>query len=136
MADLLTLFPAVPLVLALLLLGLLLSLFAVWSLIRMAREQRSRRRIDDMLQELAEQDLLQTGQPPEIRALQMLSRARQANVLRHWLRHTHLTTPTAAQLSELLNQISACSTRGHQIRIKVGNGFVVRTGTTLDWLKP
>ena len=66
----------------------------------------------------------------------MLSRARQANVLRHWLRHTHLTTPTAAQLSELQNQISACSTRGHQIRIKVGSGFVVRSGTTLDWLKP
>jgi tRNA(Ile)-lysidine synthase len=66
----------------------------------------------------------------------MLSRARRANVLRHWLRHTHLTTPTAAQLSELLIQISACSTRGHRIRIKVGNGFVVRSGTTLDWLKP
>jgi tRNA(Ile)-lysidine synthase len=66
----------------------------------------------------------------------MLSRARQANVLRHWLRHAHLTTPTAAQLSELLNQIGACSTRAHSIRIKVGSGFVVRSGTTLDWLKP
>ena len=101
-----------------------------------ARSAANAARAAELLQELAQQDLLQVGQPPEIKALQMLSRARQANVLRHWLRHTHLTTPTAAQLSELLDQISACSTRGHRIRIKVGSGFVVRSGTTLDWLKP
>ena len=89
----------------------------------------------ELLKELAQQDLLQVGQPPKIKALQMLSRARQSNVLRHWLRHTHLTTPTAAQLSELLSQISACSTRGHRIRIKVGSGFVVRSGAMVDWLK-
>jgi tRNA(Ile)-lysidine synthase len=101
-----------------------------------ARSAANAAQAAELLQELAQQDLLQVGQPPEIKALQMLSRARQANVLRHWLRHTHLTTPTAAQLSELLDQISACSTRGHRIRIKVGSGFVVRSGTTLDWLKP
>ena len=100
-----------------------------------ARSAANAARAAELLQELAQQDLLQVGQPPEIKALQMLSRARQANVLRHWLRHTHLTTPTAAQLSELQNQISACSTRGHQIRIKVGSGFVVRSGAMIDWLK-
>ncbi len=101
-----------------------------------ARSAANAAQAAELLQELAQEDLLQVGQPPEIKALQMLSRARQSNVLRHWLRHTHLTTPTAAQLSELLSQISACSTRGHRIRIKVGSGFVVRSGTTLDWLKP
>eukprot|EP01030_Chromulinospumella_sphaerica_P004237 gene4237-4148_t len=101
-----------------------------------ARSAANAAQATELLQELAQQDLLQVGQPPKIKALQMLSRTRQANVLRHWLRHAHLTTPTAAQLSELLNQIGACSTRAHSIRIKVGSGFVVRSGTTLDWLKP
>jgi tRNA(Ile)-lysidine synthase len=31
-----------------------------------------------------------------------------------------------AQLAELLDQVQACTTRGHQIRIKVGGGFVER----------
>ncbi len=100
-----------------------------------ARSAANAAQAAELLQELAQQDLLQVGQPPEIKALQMLSRTRQANVLRHWLRHAHLTTPTAAQLSELLDQISACSTRGHRIRIKVGSGFVVRSGAMIDWLK-
>ena len=100
-----------------------------------ARSAANAAQAAELQQELAQEDLLQVGQPPEIKALQMLSRARQANVLRHWLRHAHLTTPTAAQLSELLDQISACSTRGHRIRIKVGSGFVVRSGAMIDWLK-
>lgn len=87
----------------------------------------------ELLQELAVLDLAQVGLPPTLRALQALSPARQANVLRHWLRQTHHTTPTAAQMAELLGQIEACRTRGHQIRIKVGRGWVVRCGATLDW---
>jgi tRNA(Ile)-lysidine synthase len=74
--------------------------------------------------------------PPQIAALQGLSRSRQANVLRHWLRQFHHTTPAAAQLGELLDQIAACTTRGHRIHIKVGRGFVVRTGSDLDWYCP
>ena len=38
-----------------------------------------------LLQEMAEQDLLQVGHPPAIRGLQQLSPARQTNVLRYWL---------------------------------------------------
>lgn len=90
----------------------------------------------ELLDELAQQDLALVGVPPQIKALQGLSRARQANVLRHWLRHAHHTTPAAAQLGELLDQIQACTTRGHQIRIKVGRGFVVRSGLRLDWTSP
>ncbi|MBS0451692.1 MAG: tRNA lysidine(34) synthetase TilS [Proteobacteria bacterium] len=86
-----------------------------------------------LLVELAEQDLAAVGVPPRIDALQALPRARQANVLRHWLLRTHGCTPSAAQLEELLGQVHACRTRGHRVHIKVGTGFVERVGVTLDW---
>jgi acetyl-CoA carboxylase carboxyl transferase subunit alpha len=35
----------------------------------------------------------------------------------------HGTGPSAAQLDELLDQMQACTTRGHRIRIKVGGGL-------------
>lgn len=87
----------------------------------------------ELLQEIAQADLASVGVPPQIGALQLLSLARQANVLRHWLRQAHHTTPTAAQMAELLDQIAACTTRGHRVHIKVGRGFVVRSGAHLDW---
>jgi len=87
----------------------------------------------ELLQELAEADLAAIGQPPNIAALRGLSRARQANVLRHWLRSRHDTTPSAAQLEALLRQIAACTTRGHRIHLKVGSGHVVREGEALGW---
>ena len=65
--------------------------------------------------------------------LQALSRPRQANLLRHWLKATHGAVPSSAQLSELLDQVAACSTRGHQIRIKVAGGFAQRSGDGLTW---
>lgn len=86
-----------------------------------------------LLRELAEADLQAIGQPPRIAALRALGRERQANALRHWLRTVHATTPSAAQLGELLDQIAVCATRGHRIRIKVGRGFVVREGAELGW---
>lgn len=87
----------------------------------------------ELLQEFAQSDLAQVGEPPVINALQSLSRARQANVLRHWLRTVHGTTPSTAQLMELLDQVTACTTRGHRLRLKVGRGFVARVGDALDW---
>jgi len=89
-----------------------------------------------LLDEVALADLAQVGVPPQLAALQALGRARQANVLRHWLRSMHRTTPSAAQLAELLDQVLACTTRGHRIHLKVGAGFVVRSGTGLDWYNP
>jgi tRNA(Ile)-lysidine synthase len=86
-----------------------------------------------LLEELAEQDLSATGVPPHIRRLQSLSRARQANVLRYWLKKNWRTSPSAAQLEELLHQLAACTTRGHSIQIKVGAGFVRRSNDVLDW---
>ena len=88
---------------------------------------------DELLQEVAQADLGTVGLPPTIKALQLLSRARQANVLRYWLRSEHGTTPTAAQLAQLQWQIAACVTRGHQIRLKVGRGYVQRQAGVLDW---
>jgi tRNA(Ile)-lysidine synthase len=83
-----------------------------------------------LLQELAEQDLLQVGNPPRIKDLQQLSEARQSNVLRHWLALAH-SQASAAQLLALLVQVKACTTRGHRIDLKVGRGFVRRDGAVL-----
>ena len=85
----------------------------------------------ELLAEVAARDLALTGGPPAIRELQKLSRARQANLLRHWLRSSHQAAPSAAQLEELLDQVAACVTRGHRLRIKVAEGFVTRDGDRL-----
>ena len=68
-----------------------------------------------------------------IKALQQRSPARQSLVLRHWLKVHHQTTPSTVQMSELLSQIAACTTRGHQLRLKVGRGYVLREGPVLTW---
>jgi tRNA(Ile)-lysidine synthase len=89
-----------------------------------------------LLNEVAAQDLEKTGIPPNIQQLQQLSDARMANALRFWLKHTHQTTPSTAQLNQLVAQIKVCTTRGHQMHIKVGRGFVERQGTCIDWYNP
>ncbi len=86
-----------------------------------------------LLLELAAQDLETVGDPPRIATLQTLSRARQANVLRHWLMRTHGGAPSAAQLDQLLDQVRACTTRGHRIHLKVAAGFAERQGDFLHW---
>ena len=75
----------------------------------------------------------ETGQSPQISALQRLSPARLANVLRHWLAQHCQSQASSAQLQELMDQIAACTTRGHQLRIKVGHGFVQRNKGSLAW---
>ncbi|PUE10867.1 tRNA lysidine(34) synthetase TilS [Limnohabitans sp. T6-5] len=98
-----------------------------------ARSAAHAAQAQEVLNEVAAQDLAHTGVPPRILALQQLSRARQALVLRHWLLHHHATTPSAAQLNELLDQVAACLTRGHRLHLKVGQGFVRREGASLAW---
>jgi tRNA(Ile)-lysidine synthase len=95
-----------------------------------ARSARHAAQAQILLTELAEQDLRTVGYPPVIRALQLLSEARQSNVLRHWLT-LEGTQASAAQMHALLRQVKACTTRGHQIDIKVGHGFVRRDGAVL-----
>ncbi|MEK7344315.1 MAG: tRNA lysidine(34) synthetase TilS [Pseudomonadota bacterium] len=98
-----------------------------------ARSAAHAAQAQEVLNEVAAQDLAQVGVPPRIQALQQLSRARQALVLRHWLRQQHATTPSTAQLNELLDQVAACTTRGHRLHLKVGQGFVQRAGAHLAW---
>jgi tRNA(Ile)-lysidine synthase len=89
----------------------------------------------EILDEVAAADLtgvLDEG-APSIKALQCLSPARQSLVLRHWLKVQHQTSASTVQMSELLSQIAACTTRGHQLHLKVGRGYVRREGLVLRW---
>lgn len=100
-----------------------------------ARSSHNAAQAAELLQELAQQDLLAVGLPPRIAALQSLSAARQANVLRHWLRQQHQSTPSQAQLAQLQQQIAACRTRGHRIELKIARGQVRRTGDCLAFVQ-
>lgn len=100
-----------------------------------ARSARHAAQAQSLLLELAQQDLAAVGSPPVIKALQALTEPRQANVLRHWLLQLQ-ATPSAAQLEQLLSQIAACTTRGHQIHLKVATGHVTRAGAVLQYAAP
>lgn len=99
----------------------------------LARSARHAAQAQRLLDELAAHDLSQTGVPPQIARLQALSPDRQANALRHWLRSSAGVAAATAQLEELLDQIGACTTRGHRIQIKVGPGHVERDGEHLRY---
>jgi tRNA(Ile)-lysidine synthase len=101
-----------------------------------ARSARHMAQANLLLGELALQDLSSTGNPPHIAKLQTLARARQANLLRHWLQSAHGVAGSEAQMSELLDQIAACTTRGHHIYIKLAAGFVQRAGEVLQYAPP
>ncbi|MDO8458700.1 MAG: tRNA lysidine(34) synthetase TilS [Burkholderiaceae bacterium] len=98
-----------------------------------ARSAAHAAQAQELLEEVAAQDLTHVGQPPAIKALQQLSPARQVNVLRFWLKSAYKVSPSTVQMDELLSQIKACTTRGHQIHLKVGSGFVHRHGPQIDW---
>jgi tRNA(Ile)-lysidine synthase len=100
------------------------------------RSTRHAAQAQELLEGVAAEDLARMGGSPGITALQQLARARQGNVLRHWLRTAHGASASAAQLEELLDQVADCKTRGHQIRIKVGGGFVERQGERLHYTPP
>ena len=99
-----------------------------------ARSARHAAQAQAVLLEVARQDFGVVGTPPAIMALQALSQPRQANVLRHWLLLQHQATPSTAQLEQLLVQIAACTTRGHQIHLKVATGHVTRRGLVLHYI--
>ena len=99
-----------------------------------ARSARHAAQAQSLLVEMARDDLARVGIEPAIKALQMLSEARQANLLRHWLFKTHRATASTAQLAQLISQIAACTTRGHQIHLKVATGHVTRSGAVLRYM--
>ena len=102
-----------------------------------ARSAQHAAQAQQLLEELAREDAAVAVRASDggllIARAQSLSRARQANLLRHWLRATYAAVPSTAQLSELLDQIADCRTRGHNIRLKLGSGFAVRGGEALTW---
>ena len=99
----------------------------------MARSAAHAAQAQQLLLEVAVQDLAAIGLPLGINKVRAFSRARQANLLRHWLKSEHGQSASAAQLDELLDQLQACGTRGHGIDIKVGTGHVRRIGKQVDW---
>ncbi len=98
-----------------------------------ARSARLAAQAATLLQELAQIDLQQIGNPPQIAQLHTLAPHRQANALRHWLKTAHGVIGSESQMLALLQVIAACQTRGHRIHIKVGNGYVSRNGPVLQW---
>jgi tRNA(Ile)-lysidine synthase len=96
-----------------------------------ARSARLAAQARALMHEIAIADLAIVGDPPRIAAVQDLSIGRRANVLRHWLRARHATTPSEAQVVELIEVITACTTRGHRIELRVGRGHVRRDGERL-----
>ncbi|MFD0666326.1 tRNA lysidine(34) synthetase TilS [Ramlibacter sp. MAHUQ-53] len=98
-----------------------------------ARSARHAAQAQQLLAQVAADDLQAMGGPPALASLQRLSRERQANLLRHWLRVAHGAAPSAAQLEALLDQVAACRTRGHRIHLKVASGFVLRAGDRLAY---
>jgi len=96
-----------------------------------ARSARHAAQAQVLLDEVAVADLQQVGSPPEIARLQALSPARRVNVLRHWLKLVGARQASDAQMQQLQQQIVACTTRGHRIHLRVGQGFVQRLGQAL-----
>jgi tRNA(Ile)-lysidine synthase len=101
-----------------------------------ARSARHAAQAQELLEAIAASDLEATGDPPMVSRLQNLSLARQANVVRYWLRTAHRVAGSEAQLGELLDQVAACTTRGHAIRIKVAEGRVELCNGALRYVTP
>jgi tRNA(Ile)-lysidine synthase len=98
-----------------------------------ARSARNAAKASALLAETAARDLAAAGSPPALGALRALPRERLANALRYWLKREHAAVPSEAQLAQLLDQIAACSTRGHHIRLKIASGRVEREEGVLRW---
>ena len=102
-----------------------------------ARSARHAAQAQQVLDEVAREDMAGASSAPDpgllLARIQRVGRARQANLVRHWLKVMYGAVPSAAQLDELLDQIAACTTRGHKIHIKIANGFVERRGAVLAW---
>lgn len=105
-----------------------------------ARSAAHAAQAQELLDVLATEDMAHVAHSESsqlvIKKLQMLTRVRQANVLRFWLKQRFSVVPSTVQLEELLNQVEACVTRGHRIEIKVGTGFARREGAVLTWYNP
>ena len=97
----------------------------------LCRTARHCAQANELLAALAQEDLAAVGSPPLLAALRALPGARLANTLRAWLVAEAGRAPSTAQLDELCKQITAATTRGHHIHLRVGAGWVNRQGGVL-----
>jgi tRNA(Ile)-lysidine synthase len=98
-----------------------------------ARSARNMAQAQQILAAAAIDLVASIGLPPSIKKLQILPRLSQANYLRHWLKTQHHAMGSEAQMNELLDQIAACTTRVHQIRLKLASGYVRREADVLAY---
>ena len=98
-----------------------------------ARSARNMAQAGEVLAQAAIDLIAKVGLPPQIKALQIFARSAQANYLRYWLKTHYGATGSEAQMNELLDQVAVCTTRGHQIHIKLARGFVRRVGDVLEF---
>lgn len=98
-----------------------------------ARSARHAAQAQQLLEEVALEDLKMVGAPPHIKRLQALTPARQANLLRLWLRQGWQVAPSEAQMQAVLAQVAACRTRSHRLHLKVATGFLERDGAVLTF---
>jgi tRNA(Ile)-lysidine synthase len=93
----------------------------------------------DLLNELAQEDLkkisINDTNQIILSEAQKFSPARLSNTLRYWLKSQHQTIASQAQIHELIAQITDCTTRGHKLHIKIGNGFAIRQESALAWVQ-
>lgn len=104
-----------------------------------ARSATHAAQAQNLIDEVAASDLQALGAIGTVlpvRPLQFLSRPRQAHAVRHWLKASFGVVPSTAQLQELLDQVAACTTRGHRVQLKVGQGFVQGSRQGLTWYNP
>ncbi|TSE25569.1 tRNA lysidine(34) synthetase TilS [Tepidimonas aquatica] len=98
-----------------------------------ARSARHAAQAQELLRQLAAEDLARIGDPPQLAALRALPPPRAVNALRLWLRQRHGAQASDAQWQALAQQIQAARTRGQRIELRLGAGTVRRDGPVLRW---
>ena len=93
----------------------------------LARHARHMREADDILAEVAAEDLARIEPSPDgasvsLAAWRTLSAARQHQVLRHWLDRSGAPMPTDARLSELARQLRQLHSLGHDRQLRWQHG--------------
>jgi len=93
----------------------------------LARHAQLSAQISDVLEEVIAQDFASLAPSPDnasfsLAAWRMLSPARQALVLRHWLAQHGLQMPTEARLRDVLRQLRGLHALGHDRHMRVRHG--------------
>lgn len=93
------------------------------------RHARQSREVKEVLEEVAAQDFAALDPSPDgqsfsLAAWRVLSTARQALVLRHWLQQQQVRMPTEARLQDVMRQLRGLHALGHDRQMQVKHGKV------------